>query len=192
MFKVIKEKKVFDDRLIIEKAKIAYKNKKFSRLKVKREDAVAVLIFNTDTNKIILTKQFRYPIASKTKQHILEIVAGKIDKGEKPLRTAIREVEEETGNKIKPKNITFLLSCFSTPGYSSECFFFYYATVSNADKVSENHGLEKENEYIELVEISIVEFAKRIETGKIKDAKTYIAGLYLYSHLIFKNKSKSI
>src|ERR1700748_2495411 len=188
MFKITKEKTVFDDRLIIKKAKIEYKGSKFSRLKVHREDAVAVLIYNTDSKKIILTKQFRYPIASKIKQQILEIVAGKIDKGEKPLTTAIREVQEETGYKVKPGKIKFLLSCFSSHGYTSEQFYVYYATVTNADKVSDIRGLESENEYISLVEMTVPEFAKQIKTGKIKDAKTYVAGLYLYPHEIFKKK----
>jgi len=188
MFKIVKEKTVFDNHLIIEKGKITYKKKKFSRLRVKREDAVAVLIFNTDSKKIILTKQFRYAIASKSKQQILEIVAGKIDKGEKPLKTAIREVQEETGYKVNANNIKFLLSCFSSPGYTSEQFYVYYATVTNANKVSNTHGLESENEYIQLVEMTVTEFAKQIKTGEIKDAKTYIAGLYLYADIIFKRK----
>ncbi len=188
MFKILKEKTVFNDKLIVQKGKIEYKDKKFSRLKLKREDAVAVLIFNTDSQKVILTKQFRYAIASKTKQQILEIVAGKIDKGEKPLQTAIREVQEETGYKIKANKIKFLVSCFSSPGYTSEKFFVYYATVTNKDIVSDKHGLESENEYIQLVEMSITQFAKQIKIGKIKDAKTYIAGLYLYSKQIFKLK----
>jgi ADP-ribose pyrophosphatase len=189
MFKVLKEKTVFEDKFIIKKAKISYKDKKFSRLKVNREDAVAVLIYNTDSKKIVLTKQFRYAIASKTKQHILEIVAGKIDKGEKPLKTVIREVQEETGYKVKADRIKFLLSCFSSPGYTSEQFHIYYATVTNTDKVSDVHGLESENEYISLIEMTLPEFAKQIKNGKIKDAKTYIAGLYLYSDIIFKKKN---
>ena len=38
MFKVVKEKTVFDDKLVVQKGRISYKDKKFSRLKLKRED----------------------------------------------------------------------------------------------------------------------------------------------------------
>ena len=180
MFKVLSEKIVFDDKLTIEKAEIGNENNiNFSRLRVKREDAAAVLILNTDTDKIILTKQFRYPISSKTKELILEIVAGRIDNGEEPLQAAIRESEEEAGYRINPRNIRLLVSCFASPGYSSERFYIYYATVNNADKISTGGGLKNENEYISVIEMSSKEFMGLIKTGNIKDAKTYIAGLYI-------------
>jgi ADP-ribose pyrophosphatase len=183
MCKVLNEKIIFNDKMIIEKAEIKDENdNNFFRLRLKRADASAVLILNTDTDKIILTKQFRYAISLKTKEPILEIVAGKIDEGEEPLQTAIREIEEEVGYRIKPKNIQLLVSCFASPGYSSECFYIYYATVTNADKVSEGGGLKNENEYISVIEMNKHEFNSLIKNGKIKDAKTYIAGLYLALH----------
>lgn len=183
MFKILKEKIVFDDKLIIEKAEIGNDdNNTFSRLRINRADASAVLILNTETDKIILTKQFRYAISSKVKEPILEIVAGRIDEGEEPLETAIREAEEEVGYRINPENIKLLISCFCSPGYTSELFYIYYATVTNADKVSEGGGLKNENEYISVIEINQLEFKKLITTGAIKDAKTYIAGLYLALH----------
>lgn len=178
MFKIIKEKKVFEDKLIIEEATLSDdSNKTFTKLRLKREDASAVLLVNTESGKVILTKQFRYAISSKTSKQIVEIVAGKIDKGEEPLETAIRETEEEVGYKIKPENIKLLGKCFASPGYSSECFFIYYAHVTNADKVSKGGGLESEKEYIEIVELTIDEFKNQIKEGRIEDAKTYIAGL---------------
>jgi len=180
MFKILKVDILFNNRLIIEKAEISDEhNNHFARLRLNREDASAVLILNTETDKIILTKQFRYAISSKIKEPIMEIVAGRIDEGEKPLQAAIREVEEEVGYRIRPENIQLLVSCFASPGYSSECFYIYYATVTNADKISEGGGLETENEYISVVEMDSKEFKSLIKTGNIKDAKTYIAGLYL-------------
>jgi GDP-mannose pyrophosphatase NudK len=182
--KIVNEKIVFEDKLILEKGELARKNEKFDRLRINREDAVAVLIINTDLNAVILTKQFRYAITAKTKEQILEIVAGKTEKGEELLETALREVKEETGYKIKLKNIEFLLSCFSSPGYTSERFFIYYATVTDEDKTSAGGGLEEENEHIETVEIKIPEFIANIKNGSFKDAKTYIAGLHLMLHKI--------
>ncbi len=186
--KIIEEKIVFNNKLILQEGMLSDdKDQLFSRFCVKREDASAVLIVNTDSNKVVLTKQFRYAIASKVKKEILEIVAGKVDDGEEPLMTAIRETEEETGYKIKPGQIQFLLSCFASPGYSTERFHLYYATVENADKISRGGGLESENEYIEVVEMDMAEFKNLVKEKKIEDAKTYIASLYF--ELMYSDKT---
>ena len=178
---ILKEKKVFDKELIVEEAQISDGNEKpYTKLRLTREDAVAVLLFNTDSEKFILTRQFRYAISSRIKENILEIVAGKIDRGEEPIETAIREVKEETGYKITKNRTRLLVSCFSSPGYSSECFYIYFATITNNDKTSAGGGLKDQNEEIEIVEINFNDFRSMIKKCEIQDAKTYLAGL-LYS-----------
>jgi nudix-type nucleoside diphosphatase (YffH/AdpP family) len=181
---VISEKTLLDDKLVVEKAEVEVNENKFTRLRVKRQDAVAVLVVNTDTNKVILTRQYRYPIHEKTVSNILEIVAGKVDEGEEPERTAIREVEEEIGYHIKPEHLKFLFTCFVSPGYSSESFIIYYAQVTDTDRVSKGGGLASENEQIEVVEMDIIEFNEHIKKAQFKDAKTYIAGMFLTLHNI--------
>ncbi|MBI3534817.1 MAG: NUDIX hydrolase [Deltaproteobacteria bacterium] len=153
---------------------------KFKRLRLKRENAAAVLIFNSDTNKIVLTKQFRYAISSEAKENILEIVAGKTGNEEDTLNTAIRETEEETGYRIHPEKTQLLYSCFSSPGYSSERFFIYYTEVKNEDKISQGGGLKEEHEFIEIVETDINEFRQMFLAGNIMDAKTYIAAFHFF------------
>lgn len=177
--KVLHEKNVINRDLIIREGELSDGGKHFKKLGVDREDAAAVLILNTDTNKVVLTKQFRYPLSFKISENILEIVAGKIDEDEEPVHAAIREAEEEAGYKIKKENIKLLLSCFSTPGYSGERFFIYYAIVTKADKVSEGGGKKDEHEHIEIIEMPRHEFDDLIRSGGIQDAKTYLAGLYL-------------
>lgn len=180
MVKVVKQETVFRGKLVIQKGElIGNEGKKFSRLRVNRQDAAAVLILNTDTGKFILTRQFRYAIYPRSKDSILEVVAGKIDRGETPLAAAIREAEEEVGYRISPENITPLINCYSTPGYSSERFFIFYATVKSADKVTLGGGVAHENENIEVIELSIDEFKHLLESGLIQDAKTYLAGLLM-------------
>lgn len=184
MLKTKKEKTVFKDHITIQEAWIAdEKEKEFSRLYIKREDAAVALVVNTESNKVILTRQFRCAVDSKISERILEIVAGKVDENEEPVHTAIRETEEEVGYRIKPENIRPILSCFASPGYSSERFFFYYATVTNADKVAKGGGLRAENEYIEIVEMDVKEFKQLVRERKIQDAKTYIAGMFLDEYL---------
>ncbi len=186
MARILHEKKVFDGKRSIEEGEIESHGQKFMKQRLNREDAVAVLLVDINSNKIILTRQFRYAIAAKTEEWILEIAAGRIDKDEEPADTAIRETLEETGYKIKKENLQKLVSCFVTPGYSSERFIIYYARVSDADKVSEGGGLKNEHEHIEVVEMSIPEFVENIKGGHFKDAKTYIAGMHLLVHKILK------
>jgi nudix-type nucleoside diphosphatase (YffH/AdpP family) len=177
MTKILNEKIVFNDKLVIEKAELNDGQNSFSRFRINRQDASVVMVFNSDTQKIILTKQFRYAIASKMGELIYEIVAGKIDLDEEPLAAAIRETEEETGYKVVAENMKFLVSCFASPGYTSEKFHFYYAVVTNADKVSKGGGMENENESIEVIEMDRITFYDLIDTGKIEDAKTYLSAL---------------
>ena len=54
-------------------------------------------IYCEKDGKILLVKQFRYPY----KEELYEIPAGKLNEGETPEQTAIRELEEEGGIKAK-------------------------------------------------------------------------------------------
>lgn len=176
---------VFNQKLVIEEALISINGNEVTRLKVKREDASAVLIFNTDADTIVLTRQFRYPVHDKVNESIFEILAGKVDKGETPLEAAIREGEEETGYRIKVENMKLLLSCFASPGYSSEKLHIYYATVTNSDKLSQGGGLAAEHEHIEVIEMPVAEFVNGIKHARFEDAKTCIAGLY-FCHSLYQ------
>ncbi|MDB5273952.1 MAG: hydrolase [Chitinophagaceae bacterium] len=178
---ILQEKIVFQDKLILQEGQIKDEhNNIYTRIRINRQDASAVLLFNTDSNKVILTQQFRYPVTAHSDENLLEILAGKVDPGEVPLDTAIREAEEETGYRIHLSNIRFLLSCFVSPGYSTERYHLYYATVTNADQQSQGGGLASENESIQLVELEVEDFRKRINDGRIQDAKTILAGLYVW------------
>jgi len=178
MYTIENEREIFNDIFVVEDATIHFKKSHFRRLRIKKQAAVAGLVLNTDTNKFILTSQFRYPIAEQHPEPFLEILAGVIDENELPDVAAIREAEEEIGYKIKPSNLQFLYSCYPTPGYSSELFYLYFATVSDADKVSNGGGLQSEHENIELVELEKGDFYNQLKEGKLKDGKTYLAGLY--------------
>jgi ADP-ribose pyrophosphatase len=183
MTKILHEEIVFKDSLTLEKGKLQDEaGNTFTRVRVQRPDASCILVLNTDSNKIILTSQYRYGAAAKTTGHLLEIVAGKIDEGEEPFTTAIRETEEEIGYRVQKDKLHYLATCFSSPAYTSERYHIYFALVTDADKKSKGGGLENENESIELVELNPDVFKEKILTGQFTDAKTYIAG----QHAILK------
>lgn len=177
MHTVTNRKIVFNGKLRIESAEISNGHRSFERLRINREDAAVVLVWHSGKQRFILTRQFRYPLYDKLAEPLIEAVAGKVEQ-EDPVHTAIRETEEEIGYKLREEQLQLLCSCFAAPGYSTERYYIYSATVSDADKVSDGGGLEEENEEIETVELPAEEFYRMIHEGEILDSKTLIAGFF--------------
>ena len=72
----------------------------------------------TDQNELIFVRQFRYPY----KEELLELPAGKLERGEDPFEAMKREQREETGTT--GKNYVSLGNVYPTPataGRSSAC-----------------------------------------------------------------------
>jgi ADP-ribose pyrophosphatase len=120
-----------------------------------------------DDGKIILVKQFRHPI----QQAILELPAGKLDKGEDPLVCAERELSEETGYKAGKIEKLGLIS--TSPGFCTEILHIYLAE----NLVAGNHNREEGEYGMEILEFTLEEIEQKIQNGEIIDAKT-ICGIY--------------
>lgn len=169
------------------KSQILYKGKVFdhqvdeieyeSGNKGIREIAVhpggAVVVPVKDDGKIILVKQFRYPL-QKT---LIELPAGKLDKDEDPLFCATRELEEETG--YKTSEIKKLGQIYTAPGYCTEVLHIYYAKGLKPG----NHNREEGEQGMEILELSLNEIEKMINQGEITDAKT-IVGIHYVKNLL--------
>jgi ADP-ribose pyrophosphatase len=165
------------------KSEIRYKGKVFdhqvdeieyeSGNKAIREIAIhpggSVVVPVKDDGKIILVKQFRYPL-HKT---LIELPAGKLDKDEDPLVCATRELEEETGYKAKV--IKKLGEIYTAPGYCTEILHIYYAS----GLIPGNHNREEGERGMEILEFSLNEIEKMISSGEITDAKTIVGVHYL-------------
>jgi len=182
--KVLSESRALDSYFKVDKALVSHDKgdgttETYPRYKLTRPDAVAVLIVNEDTEKVTLVKQFRYPIADKEPNGVLEIVAGKMDEGETPEQTAIREVMEEVGYEINLECLSLPTIAYASPGYSSEKIYTYIATVNNKMKVASGGGLESEHESIEIIEIEVQKFMEMVRDGEIIDSKTLIAAYNL-------------
>ena len=182
--KFISRKKLFDGFVGIDelKFKIPEKNKRITRTVVTRPFAVAILLYNKSSRKIILIKQFRAAVYhNDNKGFVLEVPAGVIEECESPLDTVIRETLEETGYKIEqPKLIT---SFYPTTGFLSEIIHLYFAVVENKDKIGAGGGLDTESEYLEVVEMPVEQAFDLLDKGLIEDAKTLISIQYLRSYL---------
>lgn len=135
---------------------------------VKHPGAVAIIPV-TDDGKLIMVKQFRKAL-EKT---IIEIPAGRIEPNEDPKRTAIRELEEETG--YGTKHMTYLQSFATSPGFADEIIHVYVA--KDLFKI-DNPEDGDEDEFIELLTVTIEEAEALVASGDIYDAKTAFAILY--------------
>ena len=117
--------------------------------------------------KILLVKQFRYPY----KEITLELPAGKLNEGETPEQTAIRELEEEGG--IIAGRVKKLFDVYPTPAYTNEIIRIY-----QAEDIKEGAVNLDEDEFLSAVWVDKKELKRMIDNGEIKDAKTLIALLY--------------
>jgi ADP-ribose pyrophosphatase len=124
-----------------------------------------VIASQTASGHVLLVKQYRYSIDME----ILELPAGRIEKGEDPFPAAKRELTEETG--YEAQNWRELSRMYSAPGFCNEVLYLYHAT----DLVFKGKKLDFDEE-TEVVEISLDEAWLMISDGRIRDAKT-IAGL---------------
>jgi len=132
-----------------------------------KHPGAATVIPILPNNKIVMVRQFRYPI----RQVLLELPAGKLTSNEVPFLTAQRELEEETGYRANFwQEIGFAYPCI---GYSDEIIYYYVAKDLNLFNPSLDEG-----EFVEVVEYKIYEIFNLLNDNKITDSKT-ITGLML-------------
>lgn len=133
--------------------------------------AVCVIIVNQE-NQLILVRQFRKAL----EEDLLEIPAGKMEKGECPEETVKREMNEEVGYTCS--DVKLIYKFYGCPGFCNECVYLYEAI--NPEAASNQLGLD-EDEFLEVVALDIEEAFELLEAGKIQDGKTIIALQYLQS-----------
>lgn len=136
-----------------------------SRELVHHPGGVAVVAID-DNGFVYLVRQYRKPY----EEAVLEIPAGKRDKGEEPLTGAKRELAEETG--LSAKEYIDLGCFYPSPGYVDEVIYLYLAT-----KLTKGNANPDEDEYVETEKIHIDTLCDMIMKNEIKDGKTIAAVL---------------
>lgn len=181
--KILSKEEVFDDFFHIEKWIYQYEKdngeltEPVDRMLFKRPDSAAIIVFNTETNKVLLVRQFRHCTYDKGPGWIIETVAGGMDAGETPMDAAIREAKEEIGYQVH--NVEKIATFYASPGCSTERMIVFYGEVTNADKIAEGGGLEEESEYMQTIEYTLDELNAAILHDELNDAKTVIGANYI-------------
>lgn len=136
---------------------------------VKHPGAVAVIALTAD-EKILFVEQYRKPL----ERSLIELPAGKIEPNEAPAKTAIRELEEETG--YTTDSLTYITSFYTSPGFADELMHLYY--TDHIIRLKEPVDLD-DDEFVEVRQLTLEEAEQCALNEEIHDAKTAYALLYL-------------
>ncbi|MDL4840729.1 NUDIX domain-containing protein [Aquibacillus rhizosphaerae] len=136
---------------------------------IKHPGAVAVIAI-TPEEKIVFVEQYRKPL----EKSLVEIPAGKLEIGEKPELSAKRELEEETG--YTTDELELVTSFYTSPGFADEIIYLYF--TNTLYPLAEEKALD-DDEFVELMELSLEEAEELVKENRIHDAKTAYAILYL-------------
>jgi len=120
--------------------------------------------------EILLIKQYRYAVD----EELIELPAGRVDKGEDRLVAAKRELIEETG--YEAATWRELPPMFTAPGFCTELLTFYLAT--DLKWVGKKPD---EDEEIDVIQCTLKEAWDLCIQGKVRDCKTVAALGLLYT-----------
>jgi GDP-mannose pyrophosphatase NudK len=178
--KLLTKKRLYSNFIHFEELvfEIPEKKQQIRRFVVDRPAAAAILLFNTETQSVILIRQFRAPLYLKNDAPFtLEVPAGVLENDENPLDCIIRETWEESGYRIEKP--TLIYSFYPSPGVFGEKMYLFYKEVNKQMKRGSGGGLESEKEYLDVLEIPRNNIPELLGSGKILDAKTIIALQFL-------------
>ena len=138
---------------------------------VEHPGGVAVFAMD-DPGRVALVRQYRYPMGEET----LELPAGKLEPGEDPRDSGLRELAEETG--LVPGTFEDMGCLYSSPGILAERIYLYFAKDLTQGPTHPDDG-----EFVETVWLPYQDLVDKTRRGEIKDGKT-LAGILKASFLL--------
>lgn len=173
-FELLKREKKYRGRIIdltIDYVRYPSGNESIREIVEHPGGAVIVPLF--ENGDILLVRQYRHPFGKE----VIELPAGKLDKGEDPLHCAQRELQEETGYASSQwKPVTAMLA---TPGFCDEILHIF--TAKNISPSPQGRALEEGEASLQLMRVPMSEAVAMIESHEIVDGKT-IVGILLADH----------
>ena len=169
----LSSKRIYEGRILnlrVDEVEVSRNGRHARREVVEHGEAVAILARDSE-GCFLFVRQYRYPIASE----LLEIPAGIMEAGETPVQSAARELREETG--YRAEQWTHLSSIWTTPGFSKEKIYLFFAEKLVWDPLSPD-----EDEDISLTHLTEDEARALFLRSEAQDAKTLAAlGWYFAS-----------
>lgn len=171
--KTVASKEIFEGKVVkLELQTVELCNKKLAEREIIRHRGGVAILPITEDGHVVLVRQFRKPYD----EELLEVPAGKLEKGEETESCAQRELKEETGHTAE--KIEYLYTMYPSPGYTDEKI-----TIYKAEGLSEGDLELDEDEFLNVEKYPLGEAVKMVQSGEIKDAKTAIAILLLAAEI---------
>lgn len=158
----VESKQIFEGKVItVTLDTVEVSNGNLATREVVHHNGGAGVVAVNTKGEIALIKQFRYALG----KILIEIPAGKIEPGEDPFNTALRELEEEAA--VTAQRIVPFGEIIPTCGYCTEIIYLYLATGLNPSV----QNLD-EDEFVEVFWIPLEQAAKMVMDGEITDSKS--------------------
>ena len=165
--KTLSSKSVFDGRILhITLDEVELPDGKKSKREVVNHPGGVTVAALDEENRLLFVKQFRYPY----KEVVLELPAGKLEKGSTPLENGKRELMEETG--AEGYSYISLGQLYPSPGYTSEIIHLYACKVKSQGSSNPDDG-----EFLNVEKIPLDKAVEMVLNNQIPDAKTQVAVL---------------
>lgn len=133
------------------------------RDRIEHHGGAGMLVLDNE-NYTYLVRQYRYGIG----RELLEIPAGKLEPGEDPRETVLREMTEEIG--LLPREVIELGPIELSPAYLGELTYLFIGK----DPAVCQKDLD-EDEFLEVIRLPFTQALEMVRNGTITDAKTQIA-----------------
>ena len=129
-------------------------------------DAVVIVPFHTDENKVVIIKEYRVPLAD----YEYGFPAGLIDPGETIEQTARRELQEETGLTVT-RFLKISAPVYSSAGMTDESVAMVYVECEGQPSTAGNTS----SELIEVQLVSRTQASRMCENPTLKfDVKAWL------------------
>ena len=132
----------------------------------------AAIVALNEAGEVALVRQYRYAVG----REMTEIPAGKIEPGEDPRQTALRELGEEAG--LTADNFVAFGRVIPTCAYCTEVIYLYLATGLHQ---TQQHL--DDDEFLDVFWLPLNEVVEMVMDGHITDSKT-VSGILRAKHLL--------
>jgi ADP-ribose pyrophosphatase len=126
---------------------------------------VVIVPVDLERDQIVLIRQFRLGAhLALGKGDLVEVPAGRVERGEELADAARRECQEEAG--VTPSRLVPIFDLMPSPGSSDEHMFFFLAVV-DASKVPERAGAAHEQEDTRPLGVAIDDALEALGAGRL-------------------------
>ena len=137
----------------------------FERDAIRVGRVVVILAVDLDRDEIVLIRQFRLGAhLALGKGDVVEVPAGRVERGEDVADAARRECQEEIG--VVPQPLVPLFDLMPSAGSSDEHMFFFLGVV-DASKVPERAGAADEEEDTRPIRVPIDRALEALAAGQL-------------------------